>query len=388
MSEIIHGPERAIEHATSIPGLRPVRLFSVLWPLWQVEVAVELLEEQAYDLVDRFLVRAVLEAGWSRPDELARFYGLPEPMVDRCLDFLARIGHVRLAGDAVLVTELGARAARADVRLVRREVRRVILIERFTRRPLPYSHDLVQVLPAADEERTQQFQPLYSASAFRPQLDLTAPAGEQRVLADRDGYLPVHLVETADGEILAYSQAVDGRDAFLEAVCAEVPVVRNLLAAETSPDQAETWTRWAAEGQGATASLSTLPSGVWRATLAADRYGEGAAFPLALLGSFTFRGRQFLQLWCADETLRRRALLGRAVAMAAPRPDGTLEELLGRVAAVARLLEVEAPGLDEIRRHAEAEGRLDRVAALDAWEAEPAAAAEDGAAAGPTADQI
>ncbi len=78
-SRRVYPARRAIEHAAGLPGLRPLRLFPVLWPLWQVETTASSYAEQPYELIDRFLIRAIREAGLSQTAELAGFLGLPPP---------------------------------------------------------------------------------------------------------------------------------------------------------------------------------------------------------------------------------------------------------------------------------------------------------------------
>jgi hypothetical protein len=85
---------RVIEHAVSLPGVPAIRYFSVLWPLWQVEVAAVAYDEQPYDLIDRFVIRAVAEGDLTRPQDIASFLGVSQDLVIRCTRFLQLIGHL------------------------------------------------------------------------------------------------------------------------------------------------------------------------------------------------------------------------------------------------------------------------------------------------------
>jgi hypothetical protein len=385
--DILYPAGWAVERALDVPGVRPTRLFRVLWPLWQVETAAEKLEEQTYDIVDRFVVRGVGEGGLRRAGELSEFFGLPRTLVERCLDFLERIGHVERDGDVVRLTELGARSATAGIRLARTEDRLRLLVERFTHQPLPREHydPSVAVLPAPSEavERLG-FRALFSAEPFRvgfvnelasrlDRAEYNLPVGLEnpRVLALSDGYLPTYLVETDGRDLLAFTKVGTGRDAFLESVCRQAAGVRNLLDEPAGASPSEIWTEWAADKQGyGLASIAQLESGLWRATFGADVFGEGAKkLGLTRLGSFAVFRDHFIQLWCDDEQLRQRALLDRTVPSVNFRAQ-TAGELLEQVAVLGRRLEIAPPGFDEIQRHAESLGETERAATLAAWQAE------------------
>lgn len=374
MTRVIYPAQRAIEHAVTVPGVRPARLFPVLWPLWQVETAAQVYDEQAYEVIDRFLVRGILEAGLHRSADLAAFYGLPTSLVERCLAFLTLIGHVRNTEGLVTLTPLGESSARADVRYVPKESRQQLLVERFTARPLPRSHYQgslsllpTPLVPAERVSDGSRFAPLFSSSTFRPEI--VTQLGEQpdrfdfnlpkqlrnlRVLGHQDAYLPAYLIEDADGRLLAYSGVHGERDTFLESLCDRVPLIRTLIAAEPSQDPREIWTNWLADGK-RKGTLRQLPSGVWRATLVADSFGGTPKMPLSRIGSYQLRKRHFVQIWTDDAKLRRQAALRRALAITQLRDVRTRADLTGRLRTVAEQLEVTTPTLDELHRYAKKE---------------------------------
>jgi hypothetical protein len=219
----VYPARRAVEHATSLTGVHPLRLFPVLWPLWQVETTASFYDERAYEVVDRFLVRAVSEAGLCRVDELAAFYGIPAALVQRCLRFLTTIGHVDQDGETVSLTALGQRSAQAGIRYEPKESRQEILIEQFTGQPLPrrYYEGSVPVFTSTEvpEDRLadrSRFMPLFAAAVFRPELverlaersdraELNVPQHlrDLRVVGERPAFMPVYLIETAGRDLLA-----------------------------------------------------------------------------------------------------------------------------------------------------------------------------------------
>jgi hypothetical protein len=383
----IYPARRAIEHAMSVPGVQPVRFFAVLWPLWQVETTASVHEEQEYDVLDWFLVRAIYEAGWQRVEDLNRFYGLPATLAERCLAFLGRIGHVEVNRGSVKLTRLGLESVQASKRYVAKESRQRIMVERFTHRPLPrrfYQGSLtVLSVPRIEEDdpasRTR-FVPLFAAEPFRPEAVTALEKRSDRVeynlpgilrtlqvVEHRDAWLPVYLVESAKGELLAYTGLGDERDGFLEAICQDVPTLLNAIDAEPDQDARQIWTDWLAGLRHGRGTLKRLPSGMWRATLTPDAFGGEDRIPLSKLGSFEIRRHCLLQVWCGDEQRRRQAMLERAAFQARRRGVETRRDLLRRAAEVARQLEVRAPDLAEIRRFAHGkEGMRELVASLDA----------------------
>jgi len=266
-TRFIYPARRAIEHAVAIPGVRPTRFFAVLWPLWQVETTAQVYEEQAYEVIDRFLVRGILEAELRSVGDLARFLGLQPPLVERCLKFLNLIGHVSVEKGNVALTELGTHSARTGVRLVPKECRQRLLFDRHTMHQLPRSHydgsitvlTTPKVSPDDVPDRTR-FLPLFSPAPFRPevvqqiaqrpdraQFNLPAQLRDLQVLTAQDAYLPTYLIETTSGELLAYTGVGDGRDEFMEARCRDVATIRQLISAESDTDPSELWRKWLAD---------------------------------------------------------------------------------------------------------------------------------------------
>jgi hypothetical protein len=389
-TRILYPARRAIEHAVATPGAKPRRLFAVLWPLWQVETAAQFWEEQPYEVLDRFLVRGVLE-GLTTPAELSRFFGVPDSLVQRCLDYLSLISHVQVVDGVVTVTELGIRSARDEIRYVPKENRQRLLFDRFTLSPLPRGHyerhydGSLRVLSTHDVSPDDtadriRFEPFAAWTPFRNDLVRELAARSDRtkfnlpsqlhkisVVENQFGYMPAYLIETEEG-LFAYSGAVDGgRDPFLEDLCKQQPTIKNTLDAEASPQPREIWLSWLAERGQARGSLSQLANGVWRMTLPASAFGSGPQLPLSQVGSFELRQRLFAQLWCDSRDLRQMAACERALDMAQLH-SVTGAELRDRIAGAAQQLEIDPPALDEIRKHAKSTGQHDRLARLDTLE--------------------
>ncbi|MFC4529324.1 hypothetical protein [Sphaerisporangium dianthi] len=370
----------------TVPGVRPLRLFPVLWPLWQVEISANIYEEQAYEVIDRFLVRAVVEGGVDSPDELARFFGLQPALVDRCLAFLGVIGHLTVDDGHVRLTELGFQSLRAGVRLTPKESRQKVLIERFTGRPLPrrYHHGSLHVLPEpripdhmlADRSR---FLSLFAATAFQPQIVDTLAARPDRTeynlpnrlrdittVAAQDAYLPAYLIETEKRSLLAYTAVGDERDIFLEEICGDVPSIHAKIDAETRQNARELWTEWLADSKLGPGRLLQLRNGVWRVTLLPAAFSGAPKLSLSSVGSFQLRKYHFLQLWCDDADVRGRAVAERALGMARLSEVRTQDDLAERVGMLADRLEVAAPSISDLRAYARTNHLRDHLDHLDA----------------------
>ena len=384
----VYPARRAVEHATSLAGVHPLRLFPVLWPLWQVETTASFYDERAYEVVDRFLVRAVSEAGLCQVDELAAFYGIPAALVQRCLRFLTTIGHIHQDGGTVSLTALGQRSAQAGIRYEPKESRQEILIEQFTGQPLPrrYYEGSVPVFTSTEvpEDRLadrSRFMPLFAAAVFRPdlvehlaqrsdraELNLPQQLRDLRVIGERTAFMPAYVIETAGRGLLLYTALAAERDAFFEAACHQAPAIQNMINAEKKADPREIWTEWLAESQAGLGTLRQLPNQVWRATLRADAFGPGGKLPLNRLGSYELRKRHFLQLWCQDADLRRSALSQRALGMTSSSDIISQADLRKRIAALARQLEIAEPSLADLRQYGNQHHLHASVARMDALE--------------------
>jgi hypothetical protein len=372
MKRPIYPATRAVENAVSLPGVRPVRLFPVLWPLWQVETSAIVHDKQDFEVIDHFIVRAIHEGGIRDRGELIRFLNLPAALTDRCLRFLATIGHVTLSGSTVDLTEIGQRSARDGVRYVSTTSRLTILIERQTGWPLPrpYYDANVPVLDTPEVEDGARFLRVFSGTPYDPatlarlasspdraRYNLPSQFRDPKDLGHREGYLPCYLIETADRRILAYTNLAPSRDAFLEQVCAKTSV-EHLIEAKGLGDPEATWRKWLATQSAAfqSARLQAAADG-WRVVLPESAFGDPPDVPLTRIGAYQFRDNHFIQIWCADPATRRRALTERSLGIATL-PDVTdLADLEARIRDLARALEVPEVTVADLRRNAQ--GRND-----------------------------
>ncbi|MFI5911640.1 hypothetical protein [Dactylosporangium sp. NPDC051541] len=384
---VIYPATRAVEHAVTQPGVRPLRLFAVLWPLWQVETSAQVYDGQDFELIDHFVLRALHEADIHDRPGLARLLGLPPGIVERCVAFLIAIQLVADDGGRLRVRELGRRSLRDGLRYVPSTSRLKVLFERQTGRPLPrpYYDSAVTVLDVAkvaDEQlgdRTR-FRSLFTAAPYDPQVlprlaertdraefNLPTQLRELRQENVREGYLPCYLIETTDGQLLAYSNVAEHRDSFLEQVCAD-SAVEHLIEAEDTGDPATIWRTWLGRSTAYKGGRLDRAGGRWRVVMAAGTFGEPPRLPPSRVGAYQFWDNHFIQVWCGDVAVRRAALLDRALGVATVPAVTTLADFQTRVRYLAEVLEVPEVSVADLRRHAGHTGDTRRLQSLDALE--------------------
>ena len=224
----------------ALPDVRPLRILPLLLPMWAAEVVATVRESQPYDVLDRYLTRAV-DSGVFEIDELATFLGVEPAIVSRAMRFLAGIGHLARDGEGRLtLTGLGRRSLADGRRYQLFQGRRLLLrFDAFTAAPVPYSCSVGSVWLRAPELT------LSDGTTFRPVDTVTGLPGDavttllaREDLADFTGpvlpveaeqygtralWLPVYLVECED-EPLVFGRAVDGPDPYLARLMVSRPI--------------------------------------------------------------------------------------------------------------------------------------------------------------------
>jgi hypothetical protein len=232
VSEAAHLPLReVVRRVGALPGVRPRRFVPLLLPMWAVEVVATAREAYAYDVFDRYLSRALAEAGLSGVGELAAFFGVEPVLVERTARFLERIGHVRREAGSIILTELGHRSITDGRRYVLSPGRRLTLrFDGGAADPVPWTHAVHAVWltePALTLPDGTVFAPVPARVALPPDAvdhlltradvtDFTGPAVPVEITASGPEavWLPVYLVECEDGD-LVFGWAVDGPDPYL-----------------------------------------------------------------------------------------------------------------------------------------------------------------------------
>ncbi|MEU4823017.1 hypothetical protein AB0H37_14175 [Actinomadura sp. NPDC023710] len=374
MRDPLYDPARALEDAAALPGVRPVRLHRIGLPLFAVEIDALFDERQPYDLLDRFVGRAIAEAQLRTVPEIAGFLGLDEAMVDRVLRFLGGVGHVASRPDGtVALTGLGVRAVRDDTRYVAKRDRQKLYFDGVIGEPLPaayYGRRVVVWSPEqADDQKWHRL--MTHACAFRndalarlasrpDRRDFNIP-DELREVAFRStshAYLPCYVLrtETPRGpSLLTYTAVSEGHDEHLEKLCREWPALTAILNAGDSDDVRAAFGPWLVERDIDPARLSWTADGTLRLTLPSADFAAGGrkgTFSIVRLGSYVTARSHVLQLWCDDRSLRGQAVLERALARVTASRNIQPAEAEAFLNRLCTRLETEALTLDDLRRHA------------------------------------
>jgi hypothetical protein len=346
-----------------LPDVRPLRLFPLLLPVWGAEIRATIREAQSYELFDRYLSRAIAEAGVTGPSELADFFGVEPALVERGLRYLDTIGHLARAGDTLRMTDLGYRSVADGCRYVVKEDRQILYFDGFAGRPMTRGHYSGTVW--LDEPRLTlkggtRFHPVAGAPWFRTdavgelmarpdRAQFNIPDGLEQATAERVGraWLPAYVVECVD-RLLVFVKAIDGPDPYLGWVVGQY--LAEVLADEPRPDDLQIWGEWLAGKGFADVRPARLDNGVLRASLPGQMFGDRIAWPR--LGSFESRRLTFMQLWCDDLAVRRRGVLERARAIVRAGGVRDAATLAVRLSELAEQLAVEPPDGEELLKHA------------------------------------
>ncbi|GAA1989866.1 hypothetical protein [Amycolatopsis minnesotensis] len=358
--------QRALEDAEFGRGLVPTRIFPLLLPVWQVEVKAAVTEGRPYELIDRYLERGIAEGGLGTTAELAGFFALDAPLVDRALRFLDAIGHITVREGRLSLTELGYRSQRDEVcYVIEREDRRKLYFDGFLSRPLSRPHYDARVVTLLRPHEVNaatgypSFKMLWAATGFRREAlaelashadrhryNLPARIEQAQSVGEELVHLPLYVVRALDRRRqvrhLAYSQAGDLADPDLSELCERSPEIRGVLDREelaARPDVQErhvsAWLRGKDLGR---FQPERLAHGGWQVTLTADVVEPAGSVPLSMLGSFAVLSSCLLRIACDDEETRRRALLTRLDAYLTGHLRATAADVEVRVDRVARQL--------------------------------------------------
>ncbi|MER7575131.1 hypothetical protein [Streptomyces sp. NPDC126514] len=331
-------PGQAAGHAAFALAAAPLSAHTVMFPLWRVVVRAAVTEAQPYQLIDRYLVRGVGEAGLTGSADLASFLSLDPALVRQALAFLRAVGHVEGEDGSLALTALGRRSLE-DRKLYTVELddRRILRFDGFSSEPLSgaYYHRTGAGLTGEGQQRGAAI-PLLFPERFRE-----AAVAELAGLSDRERYNLPLAIKIRD--IVGYE--VEYLPACVVHVARGPEGARHLVC--TRPLRGEHDPRLGAALETSDSALSALmaanedarsnfdeESGRWlsgkglsgfrprrvnggspRVGLAADAFRTAGEKGLPPMGSLVvLPSGGLFQLWCEDVQARRRELVRRVEA--------------------------------------------------------------------------
>ncbi|SDY45114.1 hypothetical protein SAMN05421504_105592 [Amycolatopsis xylanica] len=385
--------ERALEDVVFGRGLEPARACRLFLPVWQVEVKSTTTEGRPYELIDRYLERGIAEGALSTVADLARFFGLDEPVVDRAVRFLVAIEHLHVSDGRLTLTELGARSHRDQVSYrVTKEDRRKLYFDGFGSRPLSrryYDAGTVTFLAGHEVGEHSRFLPLTTVTGFRREALAELAALPDRAhynlpvridgpesLGEECVFLPVYVVRAVDSRgarLLVYSQAGDEADPDLGAIVERTVTIAAALDNEergARPDEEERKILSWLEKKGVDGKPVRQRHGSWQVVLPSSAFAPGGSVQLNKLGSFELFDSALVHLWCEDEQVRTKALLSRLQAYLGPWLRGRARDVEGRISRIARQLGFDGLDVADVQEMAERAGNRTLVGKLQALTAD------------------
>ncbi|OLR95129.1 hypothetical protein [Actinokineospora bangkokensis] len=357
--------ERALEDAAHRTGRQPARVLSVLLPVWSVRVEATTTDSAPYELIDRFVARALAEARLGTAHGLAALLGLDEPLVDRTLRHLRALDHVTTTDDTHALTELGRRSLR-DGEVHRRKTEEFTLhFDAFLARPLPTTHHPLLVPDAEATALPRLFSPSTPepdlAVADRARHGLPLALEVHKRLDERQSYLPLHLVR-AGGDVLAYSRLGPTPDADMTTLAASIPVVHDLFDAEDQAASPSAITEWSRTRGLTGCTMTRQPEGSWRLTLPAAAFAAGGPLPERSLGSYAVVDTTVVHLWCPDVAARDAAMF--ALAAEAVETRRSTHSALGALSLITHRLGITPSTPATVVEKATAAGKDDLATAI------------------------
>jgi hypothetical protein len=323
-------PEQIVEKVLALPDWTPVRLFGILFPLWDVDAVGIRGEEQPYPFFEKIIERAIAQTGLVSEVMLADFLGLEPDLVERVLASLEAAGRlVRIDGQFHLAS-LAVKSVQEGKKYVPTRTYLKLYFEGFYSKSLPNTHyDGVKILSQMEaegfvEERRGTdcpFYRLYSFQRWTPlaikELALREDRTEYHVPEDMEqiallrvtpAYLPLYIVEARKQLVentpyyMVFSAIQDERDKFLENLVNSCSEIMLPLFGQEPLDFTTMWTEWQKEQGLSAAHFKRLENGPWRATIPTDELrSEASKISTSDLGSYHMKRGYFLHLSGEDE---------------------------------------------------------------------------------------
>lgn len=339
-------PSTVVKTVQKQANVVPVQQFKVLFPVWDVQIVGNQRESQDYGLLERFIERGIGQGGLHSAQELTKFFRIPEKMLGKMLTYLRSVNHLEDGPDnALRLTQLGQDSLRDQVFYRSLETHRTLYFEGYNSHPLLREHYDLTFLTAAESDSIrskEQFFRLYldrqgfnerQISWLREQPDRATKYNlpdeiDISISSDKTVnlvYLPISIVEVrqyAPGNkraqvhfttrYLVLSHIYGWHDVFFEGIVNKEPTIANYLKelAERPVNIEEKLEPWVRQQGIDGAYLEQTEHGIWQVVIDADAFHESKPrVRLKDVGNFKLEHGYFLQIWCHEKDIRRKAAL-------------------------------------------------------------------------------
>lgn len=394
----IYDPRRALEHIQTMQGVTPVRLFAILFPLWDIETTATQEEGRPYELMERYVERGIDEGQLHTIEELAAFFGLQREMVKKILHFLETLGHVTHSGANWELTSLGLRSVREGKKYVEQEKRIRLYFDAYTSKPLRTEHYKSKKVHIFSPEEAAEivhsktwgyrFHLIISMNEWQPtslhelearvdRADYNMPPEMRgiQVITVRPSYIPMYIIETTrklpssastqsylepKPYYFVYTGIRELHDTYFEHIINNNAMVYATLRGAKVLSQRDHWRDWLQE-KGIAGVPLERPDGTWQISLPASAFaGPQAKFAMTRVGDYDLRDGYFIQIWCDDKVLRRKAALDRVLRMVKSQQSYIKQQTLQEQLQTVKL------SFDDVRQRALETGMKDIIKVLDA----------------------
>jgi hypothetical protein len=390
----------AIEHVQMQRDVQPLRLFGILFPLWDVETTATQREERPYELIERYIERGLDEGQLHTAEELSHFFGLQSETVKKILHFLTTIGHVTCTGSRWDLTPLGRESIRAGTKYVAKEKRVRFYFDGYTSYPLRkehYNSKRVHILSPEEAMEVHyrktwgyRFEPLYTIYAWQPsslhELATRVDRASYNMPPEMQGIQPIHVsqvyipmyvieskkpssassVAARDSYYAVYTGIAARRDLYFEQLINRNEAVLVALRNVERRSQYDLWMDWLRKMDITDVMPLERADGSWQVTLPRSMFeGTQAKFDLSRIGDYELNYGYWIQIWCNDKSLRRKAALDHVLRIVKKQQkDVKRQYIQERLQFKAQQLQTDELELTDLQRRAQEAGMQELVKIL------------------------
>jgi hypothetical protein len=312
-------------------GYIPVRLFRVLYPIWRVRVDGRQRIATEFDELEWTMERGLFDAGFTTQSELAAFFGMQPVFVQRLLDFLRSIGHIRGDEAHLSLTELGLASVRDRVRYEDQNTSTELYFDALGSRPLSPEHYKIPILetlpPAGPYQAFYHFERSWDESALDQMLksphesfNLPDQISAARLINPQPAYMPAYFIEARENKpsaalrLLVFSQVRGLHDTVLEEAVNRDPTVYRALKAKTD-SRAESVRRYFEQSGLKSEAWYLNENGPWGAQVMVDGQvflpgsdeEDSGRLTMRSVGRYTLIYDWCIWVMCDDVTVRNQA---------------------------------------------------------------------------------